>query len=122
MILNCLKSTFFTNVAVDKVFGLQVAEGGGKLVAVEHQGGQVQLVLVVLEVGPQLTVLGQLHHDPDGGGALCLPALLLDQALVPELGPGDWRQREELRSLRKQTDSDQPNSGPSKNIQPRVLT
>jgi len=37
---------------VDKVLGLQVGEGGGELVAVEHQGGQIQPRLVRLQVRP----------------------------------------------------------------------
>ena len=40
-------------------------------------------VLVVLEVGPQLAMLSQLHHDPDGRGAA--DAHQLDDVLVVKL-------------------------------------
>ena len=51
--------------------------------AVQHEGGQVQAAPLGLEVGPQLAVPGQLHHDPDG--RLAADADQLDDVLVVEL-------------------------------------
>lgn len=52
---------------MDESLGLEVGECCGELVGVEHQGGKVQSVSVVLQVGPQLPMPGPLHDDPDGG-------------------------------------------------------
>ena len=48
-----------------------------------RERGEVKAVFVVLKVSPELSVSGQLHHDPDGGGAA--DADQLDNVLVVEL-------------------------------------
>ena len=53
------------NLPVNEFLGLQVREGCRQLMSKEDQGVEVELLLVCLEVSPQLPVTCQLHYNPD---------------------------------------------------------
>ena len=55
----------------------------GKLVAVENEGGKVETIFVGLQVGSELAMSRQLHHNPDWG--LTADADQLDDVLMVKL-------------------------------------
>lgn len=77
------------DVPVHVLLRLEVAQRRRQLGRVQEERGQVEVALVVLQVGAQLAELREFHHDPDGGGRA--DADEFDDVLVVEFLHDVWK-------------------------------